>query len=243
MTTFKRSSLVLAVLSLFGVTVHAQPANCEVFPKIVNTKFSQGYIPVGFDTNDNAQIVAEGLFPNTCYKPAGVKVKVNHDKKEIRLYPQAYKYDGMCLQMIVPFNKEIDLGLLQVGDYKLINEEKESPKELGTLKVSLATNSAPDDFLYAPVSQAWFDNVDGKHFVAISGEFPQTCFEMKEVIVRVQSNVIVVQPIAEMTDEQCEQRPLPYNREVEVPQLAKGRYLIHVRSLNGKAFNNLVDVR
>lgn len=226
---------VLILTIAFGV-------NADVFPKIVNTTFKVGYIPVGFDTNDNAQLVAEGVFSNTCFRPASVKAVVSHKDKTIHLYPRAYKYDGACLQMMVNWHKEIDLGVLETGDYKVITVNGKDRAELGAMKVATATNSSPDDYLYAPVSQAYFEKVDGKYYVRVSGEFPQTCMQMREVIVRVQENVLVVQPIAEETSEACEARPTPYSELVEVKDAKPGRYLVHVRSLNGKAINNLVDV-
>jgi hypothetical protein len=230
----KISFLILAAFNL--------NARADAFPKVVPASFNTGYIPVGFDTNDNSQLVAEGLFPNTCYKAVAPKVKVDHDLKTIRLYPRALKYKGVCLQMVVPFHKEIDVGLLKAGTYKVFNVLENEEKQLGDMQVSIATNESPDDFLYAPVSQAYFSKDADKYFVTISGNFPQTCYQIREVIVRVQSNVLVVQPIAEKTAEACQELVKPYSETVEVKNITAGRYLLHVRSLNGKAVNNLVDV-
>ncbi len=233
----------LTTISLLMLAAFALTASADTFPKVVPVQFHTGYFPVGFDTNDNSQVVAEGLFSNTCYKPVGTKVAVDHENKIIRLYARAFKYEGMCLQMVVPFNREIDVGLLKAGTYKvysILNNNDE--KELGDMQVSIATNSEPDDFLYAPVSQAYFSKKDGKYFVTVSGMFPQTCYKMREVVVRVQPKVLVVQPIAEKTDELCDERLQPYSETVEVKNVKEGRYLLHVRSLNGKAINNLIDV-
>jgi hypothetical protein len=227
---------------IFFTTLAVQ-AYADVFPKIINTKFETGYTPIGFDTNDNAQLVAEGVFSNTCLKPANVKAVVSHRTKTIHLYPRAYQYDGACLQMEVPWHKEIDLGVLETGDYKVINVTGKTTSDLGVMKVATATNSSPDDFLYAPVSQAFFEKQDDRYFVRLTGEFQTSCLKMREVIVRVQDKVLVLQPIAEEVGDDCENRPHPYTEVVEVKGVNPGRYLIHVRSLNGKAINNLIDVR
>ncbi len=226
---------ILILSAAFGV-------NADVFPKIVNTSFKVGYIPVGFDTNDNAQLVAEGTFTNACFRPASVKAVVSHKHKTIHLYPRAYQYDGACLQMTVNWHKEIDLGILETGDYKVITVNGKQRTELGEMKVASATNSSPDDFLYAPVSQVYFEKVEGKHYLRVSGEFSTTCLQMREVIVRVQDKVLVVQPISEELEGSCEARSVPYSELVEVKGVNPGRYLIHVRSLNGKAINNIIDV-
>lgn len=229
-------------LTTISILLAALAVNADVFPKIVNTDFKVGYIPVGFDTNDNAQLVAEGTFDNTCFKPASVKAVVSHKNKTIHLYPRAYQYDGACLQMTFNWHKEIDLGILQTGEYKVITINGKKRDELGAMKVAAATNNSPDDFLYAPVSQVYFEKVDGRHYLRVSGEFSNTCLQMREIIVRVQDKVLVVQPITEELDGTCETKSVPYRELVEVKGVNPGRYLIHVRSLNGKAINNLIDV-
>jgi hypothetical protein len=55
--------------------------------------------------------------------------------------------------------------------------------------------------------------------------------------------VIVVLPIAKMeTRPDCKDGKFPFNKVVSVDLVPKGRYLLHVRSMNSKAINNLVDV-
>jgi hypothetical protein len=231
------SKIAVVFLALVAIQV-----NADVFPKVVNTTFQSGYMPVGFDNNDNVQLVAEGVFSNTCYKPGSVKAVVSEKEKTIYLYPRAYKYDGVCLQMTVPWTKEIDLGLLKTGTYKVVNVSGKDQKLLGELPVTAATNNDADDFLYAPVSQAMYEKHEGFHFIRVTGDFPQTCLKMKEIVVRVQSNTLVVQPIAEKTDEVCEAKTVHYSQLAEITDAKPGRYLLHVRSLNGKSVNNIVEI-
>ena len=69
---------------------------------------------------------------------------------------------------------------------------------------------------------------------------------MEKVVVNVQPRVIVIQPITKEVDGGevgCEvYKSIPFQERVEVPELVKGRYLIHIRSLSGRGMNNLVDV-
>jgi hypothetical protein len=233
----------LAVLSSFlFLGLGSQAVHADFAPGIIPTKAHTGYIPVGFDTNDNTQLVVEGTFSSTCYKPGPVDALVDHVKKEIRIQPRAFKYKGVCLPMLVNWSSEVDLGLLKTGDYKVIGDDRSGTTlPLGNMAVNAATTSEADDFPYAPVAQAYFDQAEGKSFVTISGDFPSSCYQMREVVTTVQKNVIVVQPITEKISEDCDARVVPYSQRVEVPNVSKGRYLIHVRSLNGKAMNNLVD--
>lgn len=210
-------------------------------PEIVDIQFRMGYLPVGFDTNDNSQIVAEGYFPSTCYKFAEVKSKINHEQKTIRLFAKAFKYKGTCPRVLVPFDEAVNFGLLKAGTYKVYNGESDSEIFLGDLKVAASTNSEPDDFLYAPVSQAFFSQDDGKSFVTLTGDFPNSCYSMREVVVHVQTNVIVIQPIADKSEENCDERAIPYSNTFEVKGIEEGKYLIHTRSLNGASVNSVVS--
>jgi hypothetical protein len=232
-------SIMLALCSLSAV------ASDPTLPKVVESGFGVGYIPDGFDSNDNVQIVGEGVYRSTCYKPSAVRVTVDEELKQIKVKPTAYYYEGFCLQMLVPFNQVIDLGLLKVGKYSVVQEESsDEPARLGSLRVKAATHSTPDDFLYAPVSQAYLDRSGAKARIKISGEFTNSCMRLVDTAVRVQPNVLVVQPISELQDRSdCREGKFPFERVQEVDGVPSGRYLLHVRSLNGRAINNLVDLQ
>lgn len=77
---------------------------------------SDAYIPSGFDSNSNAYVVASGVFPNSCYSWSRADVKnVSDTEHEVRSY--ANVKPGMCLMVMVPFNKEIQLGKLITGKH------------------------------------------------------------------------------------------------------------------------------
>jgi hypothetical protein len=214
-------------------------------PVVVGSEFHTGYVPDGFDTNDNAQLVAEGLFRNSCYRPASVKVDVDHSAKTITLHPTAYEYEGYCLQVMIPFDQAIDVGILKAGTYQVIQSIMGEQNVLGQMKVRIAANSAADDYLYAPVSQAYFEKKPGKPAtVRVSGEFTSSCMKLAEVMVSVQPNVIVLQPISTLQDRgDCVQGKFPFEKQVQLANMKTGRYLLHVRSLSGKSINTLVDVQ
>ena len=210
-------------------------------PRTVPTSFHTSYLPEGFDSNDHVQIVGEGNFTSTCYRPATAEYSIDHKNHLIEVLPKSYEYDGLCIQMMVPWHQVLDLGLLQAGKYKII-ERGSQDSQLGSLNVRVATNSDPDDFLYAPVDQAWFERVDGMYYVKISGVFSSNCVELVDVMHEVQKNVIIVQPVTEMKDsEDCATGWYPYEKTIALGDVPAGRFLLHVRSLNGTSVNNLVD--
>ncbi len=233
----KQAALAAMAVSLLGAAGIAQASG----PETVLTAYHTGYVPDGFDTNDRVEIVGEGIFPNTCFRPATPKVEVDHERKVVEVNSRAYEYSGFCLQMLVPYHQVLDLGLLKAGDYQIF--QKDTADSLGQVKVRAATTSSPDDFLYAPVSQAFFKQTESKQTLTLTGKFTNSCMTLVDVVTHVQKNVITVQPIAELRDgTDCKVGEYPFERTVDVKGTSTGRFLVHVRSLNGQSVNTLVDI-
>lgn len=209
-------------------------------PQTVPVLFQASYVPGGFDSNDVVQFVAEGVFANSCYRHAQTQVSVDHETKIIRVKPAAYLYNGFCLQVVLPFDRVVEVGLLSPGRYQIIQA---NGSNLGELNIKPATSRDADDFLYAPISQAFFHNEGFKSRVHLTGEFSNSCMRLDQVLVTMEPKAIVVQPIAKVEDRSdCRNGRFPFSKTVEFETLQNGRYLLHVRSMNGKAINSLVDV-
>lgn len=225
---------------LFAIALAAGVASAQSYqPKLVKSSFAQGYIPLGFDSNDQVQLVGEGILPNTCYKPAATTWTVRGDK--IIVAPKALLYNGYCLEVLVPHNEVVDLGVLPAGNYTVVHED--SGQKLGELTVAAATTASADDFLYAPIGQAYFRKEGNRNLITLSGAFSNSCMQMTDIKLNVQEKVIVVQPIVKMTSAtNCQGGNFPFQFSSEVKNARAGRYLLHVRALNGKAVNNLIDI-
>lgn len=79
---------------------------------------SDVFVPGGFDSNSDAYVVVSGIFPNGCYKWKGASQKdVNSFEHEIT--STASVSQGMCIQVLVPFTKDIRLGRLPTGAHTL----------------------------------------------------------------------------------------------------------------------------
>ncbi len=207
--------------------------------KVERSNFSEAFMPYGFDSNDNIQLTFDGWFPNSCYMPGPTGWRLDKNNT-IVIDANAYVRDGLCLQMLIPRQQVLDIGMLGAGDY---NVKSETGTEYGKLRVKDARTNNEDDYLYAPVSQAYY-KWDGKqNVVMISGRFANSCMSLGDVLVDVQPNVVVIQPIAKVLDvPHCKDGSFPFEKSIVVKGLKKGRYLLHVRSLNGKAVNNIVEV-
>lgn len=241
MTRFMTSSLTVAALltglftaqTSFGQGIKAGPTQEAV-------TFSKIYVPVGFDSNDHVQFVGEGMFSNTCYRPANVTVAVDNATKTIKVGPVAYKYNGLCLQVILPFDRTVDVGVIPSGTWQVVQADN---KQIGQIKVAPSLTADPDDYLYAPISQAYVHETNGKEELMLNGSFPNTCMTMQEVKFDVQNDVIVVQPIAQMAKGACTGPAVPFTQVVELGSIKAGRYLLHVRSINAQAINTMIDIQ
>lgn len=218
----------------------AAQANDQSPPQIVPTSYSQIYIPKGFDTNDNVQIAAEGLFPNTCFKIAPASYSVDEKKFQITLDAKAYQYKGMCMQILIPYQQVVDLGIVRTaGTYKV---QTSSGKVLGEIEVGRAKVTEADDYLYAPVQRVTFEDGPNNR-VSLRIEFNHSCLKLSEVKVDKHNNVVVLQPIAHLTpDFGCAIGYYPVVENVDVGFLNRGHYLLHVRSSGSQAFNQIIAV-
>ncbi len=235
-TAFAATAFLTSILTV--QSSFAQAAKSEPTQEAVT--FAKVYVPVGFDSNDHVQFVGEGMFANTCYRPASVTVAVDNMSKTIKVGPVAYKYNGFCLQVILPFDRTIDVGVISAGTWQVVQADN---KQIGQIKVAPALTADPDDYLYAPISQAYIHETTGKEELMLNGSFPSSCMTMKEVKFDVQGDVIVVQPIAQMAAGTCTGPAVPFTQVVQLGSIKAGRYLLHVRSINAQAINTMIDIQ
>ena len=108
-------AIILSTAALFlsmQVKAEVQPS------KDVVIALNDVFIPGGFDSSMESYVVVSGIFPNGCYKWKGA------EKKDISAYEHevtstATVNQGMCIQVLVPFSKDVRLGRLQTGKHVL----------------------------------------------------------------------------------------------------------------------------
>lgn len=229
---------IFVLVSVFA----GSDALAESAPVKVPVLYDKLFAPNGFDSNDHIQIVGEGLFRNACYRSAGADVSIDEASKTIRVNPVAYEYSGFCLQVLLPFDRVMDVGILSAGKWQVV-QEGDRGKKLGEFTVRRALQETPDDHLYAPISQAFHRQKDGRSEITVTGTFSNSCLSLQEVRTSVENNVIVVQPIAALASRAgCSEGRFEFSRTITMDHIEGGHYLLHVRSMNGKAVNSLVDI-
>lgn len=198
------------------------------------------YIPKGYDSNDNIELVAEGYLPNLCYKSPHADVEVKGNRIDVTL--KAWSTDNgemLCAEMIVPFIEVYSVGVLDKGTY-FVSVNGGPVRELF---VEEATSDAIDENVYANVET--IEPLNGSGLVKVKGHNPSSCFEFDRFEVYDNGeDVYSVLPIMEQVSDFCPMKMVPFTYELEVPStLERERVLLHVRALNGKSVNALYHQR
>ncbi|MCB0418341.1 MAG: hypothetical protein KDD39_11870, partial [Bdellovibrionales bacterium] len=214
----------------------------EVKPDLVKTALNQAFIPTGFDSNDHVQIVVAGEFVNTCYQVGPYRATIDEKAKQIVISQTAYHYQGTCLDVTVPFNHEVELGIMEPGEYQVVDAS--SKWKLGTLSVVEATRPEVDDVPYAPVEDAFVvkDGTTGNPALVFWGTLTKDCYEVtdKTVEPKLYDDVLVIRPLLKKTKEDCNNGFFPFRVTYVLPEKLPRQFLLHVRSMNGQAINKVI---
>lgn len=234
---FRRCASVALILAVLAIA----PASEARDPQFKPALFKKIYVPGGYDSNDHVQVVGEGTFPGTCYRPANVEVRIDRPQKRIFVSPAAYEYPGDCASASLPFHRTVEVGVLAAGSWQVLQEANGS--KLGEINVRPALVETADDFEYAPVTQAFFRQEPNALQVLLTGNFISNCSQLVDLQLTIEPEVLVVQPIAKTEVRNgCMSGEFPFSSWTAIDFLQPKRYLLHVRSLNGNAINQLVDM-
>lgn len=230
---------------MMGLACYASTALAGDAGEVVNVDARFLFVPQGFDSNDQTQVVVDGYMPNACYKIQTPEVSYNEAERTFTITPKAYKFeadDTVCGTYQVPYTATASLGVLKAGEYTIVAQGTEKR----TLPIKQSSTVGPDDFLYAPVDQVYVDvNTNRRQILAyITGRYTNTCMRFQEVKVLDQGETIALLPIIRMENRgDCRETEMSYKGlTAKLPWRAPGSYLLHVRSLSGTAINNVFTV-
>ena len=74
-------------------------------------------VPAGFDSESDVVVIESGVFPNSCYRWNQATVQQDKAAGIYEVKSTARVSQGMCLMVMVPFNKEVNLGRLGQGEH------------------------------------------------------------------------------------------------------------------------------
>lgn len=108
------------LLTLSAICSFSLAAFTEIGPQTrdITVAINDVFIPGGFDTRADAYVVVSGLFPNSCYKWKQADIK-HITAVEHEITATATVHQGMCLMMLIPFSKDVRLGMLSKGEHLL----------------------------------------------------------------------------------------------------------------------------
>ena len=247
------NSLTSTVSSTVGAFwLMGVPALAQASPDLVTAPTEKVFVPVGFDSNDNVEVIVHGHFPNTCYKIGPATATIDYGTNTVFVEASAFVYSAavQCAQMLIPFTESVNLGPVRPGTYRVVVKDRDTA-ETTELIVGEATTESADDFLYAPVDQASVSTLaDGSRTLTLEGRYPYMfvgCMVMDEVrIKKTPGNVLVVQPITKLVDgSECKPQNATKAFTITTPisaTLTNGEYLVHVRVLSGKSVNQLATL-
>lgn len=112
----KFMSVLLSAMVMFNVNAFAgKHAPVE---KEVQIGLNSVYIPSGFDSGSDVFVVVNGIFQNGCYRwnraEVNTTAEFKHEVKSI-----ASVSPGVCIMVLIPFQKEVRLGKFQAGNHTL----------------------------------------------------------------------------------------------------------------------------
>lgn len=196
------------------------------------------YVPTGFDSNDSVEVVVTGTFPTPCYSRNTVSVEVKGDQIAIEIDAIRRDTKSACPQMQVPFKEVVALGNLQGGIYELVVNNKLND----SLNVSEASSNSVDDHLYAAIDQ--LEHKGGDDYV-LKGWRYSNCVDLDRVdVVSNGKDTLSVLPVMKQLSRFCPMKGMPvaYEVKLDVKALQTKEPLIHVRTMDGKSYNTILNL-
>ncbi len=105
--------IIFGALLFFASTLFATEQRIE---KETYLNFSDVYVQKSRGIVEPKELLLNGMFPNGCHK--WLKAEVTHlDKFTHEVRGLSKVAQGMCIMVMVPFTKEVDLGQLAEGEH------------------------------------------------------------------------------------------------------------------------------
>lgn len=209
----------------------------NVYAGVTQAPVKHLYVPRGFDSNDSIEVVVAGEFPNPCYSRNTVSVEI--DKEKVNIHVTAIGPDSrlVCPQVMTPFKEVVSLGNLQGGDYQITvnNTLRDS------LKVLESTSRSVDDNIYADIDRV---EVKGNGQFVLHGWRYSHCIDLDKIkVISNNKDTLSVLPIMKQVDDFCPMKmtPIAYAVKLDVDSLMIERPLIHVRTMDGKSYNKILN--
>lgn len=219
--------------------------NAWAQPQIVTAPVDHLYLPEGFDSNDTVEVVVTGKFPNTCFSRNDVQVQVLEDQIDIQVTAVSHEKTfpiSRCPDMAVPFKEVVHIGNLQGGEYA-VKVNANSPFSLkDKLTVAEASSNSVDDHIYAAIE--WVERKGGNKAI-LHGWRYSNCIDIDKVeMITNKKDTLSILPVMKHLTDFCPMKMMPTRYEVELPlnTMKMKQPLLHVRTMDGKSVNTIINL-
>jgi hypothetical protein len=215
-------------------------------PEIVLSPTEHLYVPEGFDSNDSIELVVSGSFPNACFSRNKVNVDIKNDIIDITVTAievnKGFGITAGCIDMVVPFKEVVPVGNLQGGSYEVRINHQSSFALKDTLFVKEASSNAVDDHIYAAVD--WVEQKSKTDYVLHGWKY-SNCVDLKKIqVVSNKKDTLSILPVMQQLREHCPMKgmPIAYPVKVDFASIKMMKPLLHVRTMDGKSVNSIVNL-
>lgn len=209
-------------------------------PYITDVPLDHVYVPQGFHSHDNAEIVITGFLPNLCHRSPQTSVQVKAGVIRIQVRSLYYHNSNpYCPMVLVPFVETVSLGVMDKGNYPIVINAQ-TPYELkSNLTIEEYSSDAYDDLVFANVTHVEDKGVDRK--VILKGLNPSDCFELDSIEYTHNSHdTYSIYPKMKQVSAFCPKKMVPFAYEFTVPrELPRQKVLLHVKALDGNSVNQI----
>lgn len=111
-----RKSILSAILFFGCIGYNAKALSAP--EGVSEVRVADVFVPSGFDSKSDTYVIESGKFRNGCYHWLTAQV-IPMENSVTQVWSYANVSDGMCIQMITPFQKEVSLGKMSAGVHHL----------------------------------------------------------------------------------------------------------------------------
>lgn len=109
---------ITTLIATLTFILQAQAQGSVVITRDVVVSINDVFVPGDLNTRAEAYVVVSGIFPNGCYRWKGAEV-THTSMTTMEITSQASVNQGMCIQVLIPFSKDVKLGHLPGGTHTL----------------------------------------------------------------------------------------------------------------------------
>ncbi|MEZ4815242.1 MAG: hypothetical protein R3A80_08580 [Bdellovibrionota bacterium] len=211
----------------------------------VNLPVEHVYVPKGFDSNDNAQVIVSGTLPSFCYKAPEVSFTLNENVIQVSvraLYNESHEEGATpCAQVAIPFLEKVSMGVLTQGTYQVQANADTSNFIQEELAVDVAASVDINDHMYARVDSV--ETKEKSRWITLKGYNPSDCFELDYIkYIPNGKDTYSVLPVMKKVRAFCPRKMMEFAYDSKVPQeLDANQILLHVRTMQGDSVNKLFE--